>query len=197
MQAVQIVAGIFRQECTHAARKSRHGVIDAPPGLRDAGRRKLIPVAIQRIPLAAPFEGVVDFRGNADNYYCERNSLLPRVIETRSGIPLTLTLIYMMVGSRAAMKIEGINLPGHFIARHGEVYFDPFHRGRILSRVDVECILFRQGLELKDCHLQTSTPRQILVRMLANLLYVYDLQGECQKHERVRGWMQALKCRLE
>jgi hypothetical protein len=139
----------------------------------------------------------LDFRGNADNYYCERNSLLPRVIETRSGIPLTLTLIYMMVGSRAAMKIEGINLPGHFIARHGEVYFDPFHRGRILSRVDVESILLRQGLQLKDCHLQPSSARQMLVRMLANLLYVYDLQGDCLKHARVRGWMQALKCGAE
>ena len=144
--------------------------------------------------LSAFLSEELDFRGNADNYYCERNSLLPRVIETRSGIPLTLTLIYMMVGSRAAMKIEGINLPGHFIARHGEVYFDPFHRGRILSRVDVESILFRQGLELKDCHLRPSNPRQILVRMLANLLYVYDLRGECQKHKRVRGWLQALKC---
>ncbi|MFA7345815.1 MAG: transglutaminase-like domain-containing protein [Terrimicrobiaceae bacterium] len=147
--------------------------------------------------LSSFLSGELDFRGNADNYYCERNSLLTRVIETRSGIPLTLTLIYMMVGSRAAMKIDGINLPGHFIARHGEVYFDPFHRGRILSRADVESILFRQGLELKNCHLQPSPPRQILIRMLANLLYVYDLQGECQKHGRVRGWMQALKCGAE
>lgn len=147
--------------------------------------------------LASFLSEELDFRGNADNYYCERNSLLPRVIETRSGIPLTLTLIYMMVGSRAAMKIEGINLPGHFIARHGEVYFDPFHRGRILSRVDVESILLRQGLQLKDCHLQPSTARQMLVRMLANLLYVYDLQGDCQKHARVRGWMQGLKCGAE
>ena len=147
--------------------------------------------------LSSFLSGELEFRGNGDNYYCERNSLLPKVIENRSGIPLTLTLIYMMVGSRAAMKIEGINLPGHFIARHGDVYFDPFHRGRILSRVDVESILFRQGLELKDCHLQPSTPRLILVRMLANLLYVYDLQGDCEKHERVRGWMQALKCGLE
>lgn len=136
----------------------------------------------------------LDFRGNTGNYYCERNSLLPRVIETRSGIPLTLTLLYMMVASRAAMKVEGINLPGHFIARHGEVYFDPFHRGRILSRCDVERILFRQGLELKDCHLRPSNPRQMLVRMLANLLYVYDLRGDCQKHALVRCWMQALKC---
>jgi regulator of sirC expression with transglutaminase-like and TPR domain len=95
------------------------------------------------------------------------------------------------------MKIEGINLPGHFIARHGEVYFDPFHRGRILSRADVESILFRQGLELRDCHLQACPSRLILLRMLANLLHVYDVQGQCQKHKQVLGWMQALKCGLE
>lgn len=147
--------------------------------------------------LSAFLSDELEFRGNAENYYCESNSLLPRVIETRSGIPITLTLLYMMIASRAAMKIEGINLPGHFVARHGEVYFDPFHRGRILSRMDVESILLRQGLELKDCHLQPATPRQMLLRMLSNLLYVYDLHGECKKHERVLGWMQALKCGAE
>ena len=195
----------LEQACWALARAMEPGVCILPyeHKLNNWGRQFLVKLsgAVSNrervLRLSAFLSEELDFRGNADNYYCERNSLLPRVIETRSGIPLTLTLIYMMVGSRAAMKIEGINLPGHFIARHGEVYFDPLHRGRILSRVDVECILFRQGLELKDCHLQTSTPRQILVRMLANLLYVYDLQGECQKHERVRGWMQALKCRLE
>ncbi len=147
--------------------------------------------------LSAFLSGELGFRGNAENYYCERNSLLPSVIETRSGIPLTLTLLYMMIGSRAAMKIEGINLPGHFIARHGEIYFDPFHRGRILSRPDVESILLRQGLQLRQCHLQPATPRQILLRMLANLLYVYDLHGDCGKHQRVQGWMQSLKCGAE
>ncbi len=57
------------------------------------------------------------------------------------GIPITLTILYRMVGARAGMKVEGINLPGHFIARHGEVYFDPFHRGRILTKADCEEIL--------------------------------------------------------
>ncbi len=144
--------------------------------------------------LAAFFAGELEFRGNGENYYCDRNSLLPRVIETRMGIPLSLTLLTMMIGSRAAMKIDGINLPGHFIARHGEVFFDPFHRGRILSRTDVEAILFRQGLELRDEHLQPASPREILVRMLANLLYVYDLQGDCAKHEQVLTWLRILKC---
>lgn len=152
----------------------------------------------ERVLLLAEFlSGELEFRGNAERYYCEKNSLLPRVIETRSGIPLSLTLLYMMIGSRAGMKIEGINLPGHFIARHGEVYFDPFHRGKILTRCEVEGILLRQGLELKECHLRPASPRQMLLRLLANLCYVYDQAGECEKHARMRLWMQALKCCAE
>lgn len=132
------------------------------------------------------------FAGNSASYYCEENSVLPSVIETRRGIPVTLTLLYMMIGARAAVKIEGINLPGHFIARLSDIYFDPFHGGRILCRCDIEQILERQGLEFKERHLQVATPRQFLTRMLANLLYVYDLDGEPEKHAMVKRWMDAL-----
>lgn len=132
------------------------------------------------------------FRGNTDRYYCQNNSILPRVIESRMGIPISLTLIYQIVGVRAGMKIEGINLPGHFIARHGEVYFDPFHGGRILCHCDVKNILGRQGIEFKESHLKPATSRQFLLRILANLLYVYDLDGETEKRNRIKGWMDAL-----
>lgn len=132
------------------------------------------------------------FNGNSESYYCEENSLLPSVIETRRGIPITLTLLYILIGARAAVKIEGINLPGHFIAKHADIYFDPFHGGRILCQCDVEQILERQGLELKEKHLQVATPRQFLMRMLANLLYVYDLDGNSEKHGMVKRWMDAL-----
>ncbi len=191
----------LEQACWALARAMEPGLCILPfeHKLNNWGRQFLVKISgavsnRERVILLSTFlSDELDFRGNADNYYCEKNSLLPHVMEMRSGIPISLTLLYMMVGSRAAMKIEGINLPGHFIARHGEVYFDPFHKGRILSRVDVEGILLRQGLELKDCHLQPATPRQMLLRMLANLLYVYDLKGECAKHKRIRTWMQALK----
>lgn len=142
--------------------------------------------------LAEHLSGELGFRGNCDDYYSERNSLLPRVIETRAGMPISLTLIYMMVGSRAAIKIDGINLPGHFIARHGEVYFDPFHRGHILTRADIEQILARQGITLTDCHLRPATPRQILVRVLSNLLHTYGDTGSCEKQSMVRSWMDSL-----
>ncbi len=147
----------------------------------------------QRVQALAEFmAGELCFRGNTDQYYCERNSLLPCVIDSRMGIPITLTILYRMVGARAGMKVEGINLPGHFIARHGEVYFDPFHRGRILTKADCEEILARQNLKLRPSHLEPATPRQILLRVLANLLYVYDLQEATDKHTRTDTWIKAL-----
>jgi regulator of sirC expression with transglutaminase-like and TPR domain len=132
------------------------------------------------------------FSGNFACYYCEQNSLLPHVISSRVGIPISLALVYMMVGSRAGMRIEGINLPGHFIARHSGIFFDPFHSGRILQLPDVKQLLVRQNIEFKESHLLPATPRQFLLRMLANLLYVYDLNEENEKRDRVKEWMDAI-----
>ena len=147
----------------------------------------------ERVRLLSEFlGGELEFRGNSVQYYCEENSHLPYILESRMGIPITLTLVYQIVGARAAMKIEGINLPGHFIARHGDVFFDPFHGGRILSRADIEQILARQDMELKDSHLQSANSRQFLLRILANLLYVYDLSDEKEKRARIKSWMQVL-----
>ncbi len=147
----------------------------------------------ERVLLLANFMSEeLGFRGNTDDYYSERNCLLPCVIETRMGIPITLTLLYMMVGARAGMCVEGINLPGHFIARHGDLYFDPFHRGRILTKGDCMAILAKQNLSLQKAHLSDATTRQILVRVLANLLYVFDLKQDPESHAKVNGWIRAL-----
>jgi hypothetical protein len=148
-----------------------------------------------RIRLLGEFlSGELHFRGNTDCYYCEGNSLLPRLLSMRMGIPISLALLYIMVGSRAGMKIEGINLPGHFIARHGDLFFDPFYGARILGRDDLRSILSRQGIEFKESHLLPASPRQFLMRILANLLYVYDLDGDCERHGLVKSWMDALAC---
>jgi len=132
--------------------------------------------------------------GNADDYYNERNSLLPCVLDSRQGIPISLALVYMLVGQRAGVPIEGVNLPGHFLARHGSVLFDPFHQGRMLGRGDCEEILRRQNQQLEEWHLAAAGARQMLTRILANLLYVYHRQGKSALYERVKGWSHLL-CR--
>ncbi len=133
------------------------------------------------------------FRGNAEGYYDPKNSLLNDVIETRLGIPISLTALYMIVGRRANIPIEGINLPGHFIARYERILFDPFHQGRILSRPDCEAILARQRLKTESSYFAPASPRLIFMRMLANLLFIFERAGEKPKHALVRGWLGALE----
>ncbi len=147
----------------------------------------------ERVILLAKFmAGELGFRGNTEDYYSERNCLFPGVIETRMGIPIALTLLYKMVAARAGMCVAGVNLPGHFIARHGDLYFDPFHRGRIMTKADCLAILAKQQLSLSEGHLADASPRQLLIRTLANLLYVYDLRRDQEKHAKVDGWIRAL-----
>lgn len=133
------------------------------------------------------------FRGNADDYYAPENSLLPLVLETRLGIPISLTVVYQLVARRAGLRIDGINLPGHFIGRLGEVLFDPFHGGRRLTAADCEMLLRRQGLRLDARHLQVATPRRVLLRSLANLHFIFEENGRQPERDRVAGWLQKLE----
>ena len=108
-------------------------------------------------------------RGNSEEYYDPKNSLLSEVIETRLGIPISLVMLYVIVGRRAEMEIDGINLPGHFIARYQRILFDPFHQGRILSRPDCAAILERQRLKAQSSYFAPASPRLVLMEASCSL----------------------------
>lgn len=133
------------------------------------------------------------FRGNTEEYYDPKNSLLSDVIETRLGIPISLAMLYVIIGRRAHMQIDGVNLPGHFIARYERILFDPFHGGRILSRPDCEAILARQRLKTHSSYFAPASPRLVFMRMLANLLFIFERAGEKEKHQLVMSWLKALE----
>ena len=147
----------------------------------------------ERVQILARFMSEnLSFRGNTDDYYNPRNSFLPTVIDTRSGIPITLSLIYMLVAQRAGMLVKGVNLPGHFIVRHGDVFFDPFHQGKILLLADCREILERQDLEIEPAHFNTASNYQILIRLLANLVFIYERLNDTGMETRMRSWIAAL-----
>ena len=120
------------------------------------------------------------FEGNGRNYYDPRNSLLHLVVERRTGLPITLSVVYMEVGRRAGLRVEGIGLPGHFVVRaegdDGEpVLVDPFH-GRTLDEDDCQQRLdeiYGGQVPLAEEHLRGVGAREILVRLLTNLKGVY------------------------
>ena len=149
--------------------------------------------AEDRVRLMSQFVGgQLGFRGNAEDYYNQDNTLIPRVMATRLGIPISLTLLYMCIGARCGLRVEGINFPGHFLARHDGVLFDPFERGRIIGIPDCRQILAPQKLELQPEHLEMAAPIAIARRLLANLLYVYQSEEEVDAASKVTAWLHAL-----
>ena len=120
------------------------------------------------------------FRGNAEEYYDPRNSFLNDVVDRRLGIPITLSIIYMEVGRRVGMPLQGVGMPGHFIMKYAEpeedIYIDPFNRGRMLSRQACEELiqqLYGESVPFRESFLAPVSKKQILSRMLMNLKAIY------------------------
>src|SRR6266850_1280811 len=117
------------------------------------------------------------FRGNTEDYYDPRNSFFNDVIDRRVGIPITLSTVYMEVSRRLQFPISGVGMPGHFVVkfnnRSEEFFMDPFNRGMILSRDDCRARIkerYGDSLEFDERLLERVTNRQILARMLNNLM---------------------------
>lgn len=120
------------------------------------------------------------FHGNTQEYYDPRNSYLNDVLDRRTGIPITLSVVAMAIGRRAGLEVVGVGLPGHFVAKAvadgEEALFDPFHGGRRLSPDDCAQLVehatgrpFRAGTEA----LQPTPGGLIVQRLLNNLKTIY------------------------
>jgi len=128
------------------------------------------------------------FSGNTDNYYDPRNSYLNQVIDRRTGIPISLAILYMEFGRRVGLAFEGVSFPGHFLVRlavrGGVLVLDPFSGGVPQSEAELRERLQRvipegaaQGVPVAelplDQFLEPATKRQILSRLLRNLKGIY------------------------
>ena len=120
------------------------------------------------------------FAGNREDYYDPRNSFLNDVLDRRQGIPITLSLVLIEVGKRLGLAVEGIGLPGHFIAGarldDSQIFLDPFNGGALLTPESCEKLVGRvlgRKVTLTDEHYAPVSGRQLLGRMLANLKAIY------------------------
>ncbi len=134
----------------------------------------------------------VGLHGDAKDFYNLNHSLLPEVIDTRQGIPITLSLIYILVARRVGLEFSGVGLPGHFIVRSGEHFFDPFHIGRRLGVEECRAIVEQHGVPLRREYFRPVTPRQMLTRMLANIVALAQ-ESDPPLAAKVTGWIEALE----
>jgi len=118
------------------------------------------------------------FSGSVKNFYDPGNSYLNRVIDTRVGIPITLALVHIALGSRLDISVRGINFPGHFLVRYGSdkhVIVDPF-TGRILSKPDCSNLLRQiagKNAILQDEYFEIASNKDVLIRILDNLKQIF------------------------
>jgi regulator of sirC expression with transglutaminase-like and TPR domain len=125
------------------------------------------------------------FAGNHGDYYDPRNSFLNDVLDRRVGIPLTLSIVWMEVGRRCGLRVDGVGFPGHFLCKvqldEGELVVDPFHRGQLLGVDGLKKLLASavgDKVKFDPRLLQPARSREILVRMLQNLRAIYQQRDD-------------------
>ena len=161
------------------------------PKLPDAGGVEERVVALNQFLF-----GDLGYVGNTRDYYDPRNSYLNEVIDRRTGIPITLAILYMEVGRRIGLPLAGVSFPGHFLVRlklrRGTLVLDPFSGGTPLSEDELRERLQRvipegatdsvpvSQLPLEQ-FLEPATNRQILARVLRNLKGIYREAGKPER----------------
>lgn len=137
------------------------------------------------------------FYGNLNAYYEPDNSYLNRVLERRTGIPVTLSLVFLLIARRLHLPIRGINMPVHFVCQYHapneSFYFDPFNNGRIMTRAECARLLLEAGHSFDDDCLRPASPRTIIARMIRNLVLIYEHQGQAEKASRLDRVLKMLR----
>ncbi len=152
--------------------------------MRDRLPAEAYPLKIIRALNAYLFEAQ-GFVGNTQHYYDPRNSFLNQVLDRRTGIPITLSLVYLELAKRIDFPMGGVGMPGHFLVRplveDMAIFVDGYHKGEILFEEDCRDRLkamYGNEARLLPHHLEVIGNKAFLARMLTNLKMIYLQQQD-------------------
>ncbi len=136
------------------------------------------------------------FIGNEEQYHDPDNSYLNRVLDRRTGNPINLCLVYLLLARRLVLPITGIGLPGHFVCRFqsssAEVYIDAFNRGKLMTKADCVQYLLQGNYSIREDYLAPVTPRRMLLRICGNLHQIYLHLEQTETATRLQRYLVAL-----
>lgn len=153
------------------------------------------------------------FVSNTSNYYSPQNSYINQVIFSKKGNPISLGIVYASVAQKLGLPIYGVNLPKNFILAYKDefqeilnpsskddgilFYINPFNRGAILGRKEIDFFLKQQNIVPDDMFYRPCSNIEIIQRLILNLIYSYEKLGYEGKVEDLKGLLKISKINYE
>ncbi|MFZ1731303.1 MAG: transglutaminase-like domain-containing protein [Bacteroidota bacterium] len=129
------------------------------------------------------------FIGNREDYYNPNNSFINKVIDYRKGIPITLSVLMLVLGRRLGLTLNGIGMPMHFLVQYDDgsrmFFIDAFNSGIIITRDQCRLMLSSSGIRLTPEMLAPVATRDVIERMWRNLYLAYQQQGDEEETARI------------
>lgn len=136
------------------------------------------------------------FVGNTRQYYDADNSYLNKVLERKAGIPISLSAVYLLLAKRLNLPIYGVGMPGHFLVKYEagryHIFVDSFNGGALLTQKDCARFLDQAGYGFEDRFLAKTPARNILIRMIKNLVAIYNKMADTRKAARLTRFIEIL-----
>ncbi len=157
---------------------------------------------------------VHNFSGNTQNYHAPQNSYINNVLESKKGNPLSLSLVYLIVAQDLKIPIYGVNLPEHFVLCYKDVhqlmsvrtkrdeemiakgilfYINPFSRGAVFGKGQLDVYLKKMNLDIQAEHYQPCSNLEMTKRLLRNLVFSYKKLGYAEKQDELQQLLDALE----
>ena len=137
------------------------------------------------------------FKGNKENYYDPDNSFIDKVIDRKLGNPILLSIIYLLVTKRLGLPFRGVNMPAHFLVQYFDtvepIFIDPFSQGEIITKSVCQERIRVLKLTWQEEYLSSPTNKQIIIRILQNLINIYHNSDQFDLKDYLEGYVKVLR----
>jgi regulator of sirC expression with transglutaminase-like and TPR domain len=137
------------------------------------------------------FFGEMKFGANTKNFHSPENSIIKSVLASRKGNPISLAMVYLMIGKKLKIPVFGVNLPNLFVLTyiddHEQFYINIFNKGLVFLKKDIESYIQQLNLSYQDSYFNPCTNLDIIKRFLRNVMVSYEKNGQNDKKEEVRN----------
>ncbi|TLX73433.1 hypothetical protein E9993_15060 [Labilibacter sediminis] len=145
------------------------------------------------------------FARNSSNFFAPQNSYINDVLDSKKGNPISLSILYSVIAQRLGLPVYGVNLPKNFILCYLDenivqetgnedvdrvmFYINPVNKGAILGRKEIEYFIKQQKLKEQSSYFNPCSNIEIIKRVLFNLIYAYENQGDEEKMLEIKELM--------